>query len=594
MKLTMFTKTLIGLVVAAVFWFGIQYVANNGSSAGKAEVPKTVAVAAMTASAQVVAAPAVALAPLPSKTLAQLTIPQMRMQVMAWNAQMGLMLANGGPTTTAGSLLTTNGANLQLIREDDCGKMQASLLAFATELKKNPQPTNGAHFVIVMGDGSAAFLAGVNPQLAKIGQEYQAEVIGATGFSNGEDKFLGPAAWKENPSLARGGVVVGVLRDGDWNIALKWAGDNGIKNNPDETTYDPDALNWIAANDYIDAAQKFVAGACETRKIVHGGKVTTEKQPHVCPSGVVTWTPGDVTAAKNRGVVVSILSTKENIYQMPAAIIGIRKWNTENAAEVSGLLAGIGQAGDQIKSYPAALHAASEVSAVVYKEETAAYWEKYFVGVTEPDKNGVAIELGGSRANNLADMKHLFGLDEPGKTSLYADVYAAFGDIVVQQYPKLVPSYPKAETVINTTYLQMALAKAPITTVAELPKYTGAPITTVTASKEWNITFKTGSAEFTPDATKELNKVRQNLRGSKFIIDLQGHTDNTGNSANNMVLSERRANAVKSWLMSQSLEDFPAYRLSAHGFGDSKPIGDNATESGRSVNRRVTIVQGTN
>src|SRR5439155_1522754 len=143
---------------------------------------------------------------------------------------------------------------VQFTRQDDAEKMKADLISFATELKGgNPQPTSGAHFVQIMGDGYAQFAAAINPFLTKLGPDYTVRLVGSAGRSIGEDKFMGPADWRDTPANAKGGVCVGYLRDGDWNIAMKWLADNGIKNNPDEGTYDPDALNWIAADDYMDA-----------------------------------------------------------------------------------------------------------------------------------------------------------------------------------------------------------------------------------------------------------------------------------------------------------------------------------------------------
>ncbi|HMI94407.1 MAG TPA: hypothetical protein VK509_23705, partial [Polyangiales bacterium] len=119
-----------------------------------------------------------------------------RFLIWAWNAQTGALLANGGPRAAVGSTMCERGVDLQFTRQDDVGKMQESLVAFATELSQGKaQPTAGAHFVAIMGDGAASFLKGLNDTLLKIGPGYTAKVVGSMGYSRGEDKFMGPPEW---------------------------------------------------------------------------------------------------------------------------------------------------------------------------------------------------------------------------------------------------------------------------------------------------------------------------------------------------------------------------------------------------------------
>jgi OOP family OmpA-OmpF porin len=380
--------------------------------------------------------------------------PEVRFYHWAWNAQMGLILANGGKQAAAGSPMCKHGVNLKLVREDNTDQMQALMATFAEGLKRgDANPTAGAHFVAIMGDGAATFLKGLNDRLRKLGPEYTAVVVGSLGYSRGEDKFMGPPAWKADPSKARGGLVAGVLRDGDWNIALKWLGDHKIANNPDETSYDPDALNWVNASDYIDAAQKYVSGFCAELKNVKTGK----KEKH-CVDGVVTWTPGDVTVAEKKGGLVSIVSTKENRMQMPCVVIGHKKWAASHPDAVQGMLAAAFEGAEAIKKDPAALGKAAALSAAVYGEKDGEYWQRYFKPISQKDKQGLPVELGGSTVNGLAENVQLFGLG--GKTNYFAATYTTFAEIVKSQYPQLLPSYDPVDQVVDLSYLQ-ALTKSP-------------------------------------------------------------------------------------------------------------------------------------
>ena len=517
-------------------------------------------------------------------------LPEVRFYVWAWNAQMGMMLANGGKQAIAGSAMCEKGVNLKLIREDNTDNMAAFMATFAEALKKGEaNPKEGAHFIGIMGDGSATFLKGLNDKLIKLGPDYVAVVVGSSGYSRGEDKLMGPAAWKANPQAARGGLVSGVLRDGDWNIALKWLGDNKIPNNPDETTYDPDALNWVNASDYIEAAQKYVSGFCTDLKNVKTG----QKEKH-CVDGIVTWTPGDVTAAEQKGGIVSIVSTREYRSQMPHVIIGNKKWMAANRKIVDGMLQAIFDGGDKVKTSDDALRQAATVSALVYKEKDAAYWYKYFKVQTQKDKQGVTVDLGGSAVNNLADNQQLFGL-APGSTNAFAATYTVFGNIVKSQYPSLVPSFYPVDQVEDLSYIQDLTSQGGATTTADLPKFASdEKVKTVVSKRTWDIEFATGKADFTPATTTTLKQLLNDLVvASGTLVEIHGHTDNQGTADANMKLSEDRAFAVKTWLEKQAPSSFPDGRVKVVAHGQTEPVAPNTTEEGRAKNRRVVIVLGT-
>jgi OmpA-OmpF porin, OOP family len=520
--------------------------------------------------------------------------PEVRFYHWAWNAQSGLMLATGSKQAVQGSLMCKHGVNLKLIREDNVETMQSLMLSFAEQLESGEKnPDEGAHFVAIMGDGSAAFFKGLNDRLNELGPEYTAVIVGSAGYSRGEDKFMGPPTWKDNPQAARGGLVAGYLRDGDWNIAMKWLGDNQIPNNPDETTYDPDALNWVNASDYIDAAQKYVTGYCTELK-----NTKTGQKQEKCVDAVVTWTPGDVTVAEQKGGLVSIVSTKEYRSQMPNVIIGNKKWVSENRAIVKGMLSAIFEAGDMIKADDGALRRAAAISAVVYGEKDADYWYRYFNIVKQKDKQGIEVELGGSAVNNLADNLNLFGLS-PGSTNVFASTYTVFGNIVRSQYPDLVPSFPPVNEVVDLSFLKELAAAAPTTSQPDLPRFAeqAKPMATTEAisRRSWDIQFATGSAEFTPQAQATLKQLLDDLViAGGTTVEVHGHTDNQGGVERNMQLSEDRAFTVKIWLEKQSPANFPQGRVRVFAHGPTQPVAPNRTGEGRAQNRRVEIVLGAN
>lgn len=103
----------------------------------------------------------------------------------------------------------------------------------------------------------------------------------------------------------------------------------------------------------------------------------------------------------------------------------------------------------------------------------------------------------------------------------------------------------------------------------------------------YGINFDTGKATLQPGSDQVLGEVVKLLQGhGEWRFEVQGHTDNVGAKAANLTLSDQRAKAVVAWLTTHGIA---ASRLVAKGYGDGKPLADNATDAGRAKNRRVEL-----
>ena len=508
-------------------------------------------------------------------------------KIMAWNAQFALMYANGGPMTTKGSLMDKSKLQISIERQDDCNKACADIVKFAQDYKNNPNAPGV--FATFMGDGMPAFFVALCKELEPLGPEYQPIAFYAMGKSYGEDKVMAPPSWKQNPQNAVGSAVACVLRDGDMNILLKWAGDNGIKVNPDETTYDKDAINLIAANDFLDAPNKYITGYKEKRKIVVNGKKIS-KDTTIGVDAVATWTPGDVNLAQKKGGLVSIASTREYASQMPAVTITIKKFAYDHRTDLENIIMSLAQSGDQVRSFNEAKKFAGDVSAKVYNEQNGDYWLKYYNGMEDKDIQGMNVSLGGSMAFNLADAANMFGLGKDG-VDRYKIVYGSFGDILSKMYPELMPTYPVYAKVVDKSFLQSVIANHPELLTGQAIKVAySSEITSEVSSKSYQIQFETGSSVIKPESYATLDEImKSSVVAEGLSVGVYGHTDNVGDDGHNQKLSEERAISVKNYLVSKGI---PENRITVKGYGAAKPIADNGTAAGKAKNRRVQIVLG--
>jgi outer membrane protein OmpA-like peptidoglycan-associated protein len=113
------------------------------------------------------------------------------------------------------------------------------------------------------------------------------------------------------------------------------------------------------------------------------------------------------------------------------------------------------------------------------------------------------------------------------------------------------------------------------------------PIKTGAEMNLYNIYFETDSFAILPESEPELMKLTEFLKNNSSLnVEIQGHTDNTGDGQKNLELSKLRANSVVEFLVNQGIN---RSRLQWRGYGETMPVADNETVEGRRQNRRTTI-----
>lgn len=499
---------------------------------------------------------------------------------MAWNSQTGLNFANGGKQTMKGSLIEKAGLNIHIKRQDDCFQSCTDMVKYIKEYAAGE--TKDGFFITFMGSGIPAYLNGINEQVKDLGPEYAPVAWLTFGKSYGEDQVIGDERFRSNPQNLRGAICHGVRMDGDQDLIIKFAGDNGISINPDEKLYYPDALNLSYSATFLTAVNDYNTNIKQERKIVRDGK--TGKDTTVGIDMVATWTPGDVNAMNGRGGV-TIISTKKYASVMPNITITCKKFLNNNRTSMENLIVALAQAGDQVRSFDDVKRYACAINAEIWDEQNADYWYRYYNGVKAANET----QLGGSMVFNLADMAKMFGLN--GTPDIYKEIYNTFGKLQSKLYPKDLPTIVEYSKAVDRSIMQSVVSNhTELLEGKPLEIDYKASMTSTVASRDVHITFEFGSANISSSSAQILADIYSStITAEGLKLGVYGHTDNVGNPQANKDLSERRAEAVKDWLIKKGVS---AKRIEVQGFGEDQPVATNLTDAGRAANRRVQITLG--
>jgi outer membrane protein OmpA-like peptidoglycan-associated protein len=284
---------------------------------------------------------------------------------------------------------------------------------------------------------------------------------------------------------------------------------------------------------------------------------------------------------------------------MPHILFGNEDWLRQHREYVKTLLRCIARSNEKIKTDPNYFRdRVAVLNALVFNLQGMGpnFWSTYFNVKTE---NGVP--LGGSRVNNIAEVRHLFGIDsnEPFERSIFAITYTDHAKRLQRLLPDRLSNYASASQVVDLSFIR-DITDERSTTGIYAEKFDPGQSSSSTENKvvesTFQITFDTGSARIKPSEIATLQQIRSLLiRATSTRVIVEGHTDNVGDTGSNLALSKGRAQSVWDWLRASDptgINISDGRLLAIEGYGPYRPLpgNQNRTEQEKAANRRVVII----
>ncbi|MBV6289668.1 OmpA family protein [Pseudomonas aegrilactucae] len=178
----------------------------------------------------------------------------------------------------------------------------------------------------------------------------------------------------------------------------------------------------------------------------------------------------------------------------------------------------------------------------------------------------------------------------------YAYLSQRYSEIAREHSNLVLNQERQAKLELERQRLQLALREAKLVSVQQQGKWLEAQIVSLATTQSdrglvmtlGDVLFDTGHAELKNSASRTVLKLVQFLQlNPRRVVRIEGYTDSTGASEDNLVLSRDRAQAVADMLVDLGVDE---RRIQVEGYGDQYPVEANASERGRAQNRRVEIV----